>query len=215
MDEAPEFAAHVLEALRQPLESGQVTISRADLSATFPASFLLVLAANPCPCGQSPGPECTCTPTVIRRYRDRISGPVRDRVDIAREVLPVPRHELLDQLAVAESSAAVAARVLEARARQQHRYAGTPWCLNSDVPGPVLRARWPLPDGAVRRLELPLRRGVVSARGLDRVARLAWTVADLAGHARPSADDVERAWGLRHSAAVPLDRPRDPAQVSA
>lgn len=206
MDEAPEFAAHVLEALRQPLESGQVTISRADVSATYPARFLLVLAANPCPCGQAPGPECTCTPMVMRRYRDRISGPVRDRVDIAREVLPVPRHELLDRLAAVEGSEAVADRVLLARARQEHRYADTPWRRNVDVPGPDLRARWPLPGGAVRRLEQPVRRGVVSARGLDRVARLAWTVADLAGRGTPSPDDVEAAWGLRHSDAVPLTR---------
>ncbi len=206
MDEAPEFAAHVLEALRQPLESGQVTISRADASATYPASFLLVLAANPCPCGQAPGPECTCTPTVMRRYRDRISGPVRDRVDISREVLPVPRHELLDRLATAEGSDVVAARVLAARARAQHRLAGTPWYRNSDVPGPDLRKQWPLSDAAASRLEQPVRRGVASARGLDRVVRLAWTVADLAGRAQPSSDDVDAAWGLRHSAAIALDR---------
>jgi magnesium chelatase family protein len=206
MDEAPEFAAHVLEALRQPLESGQVTISRADASATYPARFLLILAANPCPCGQAPSPECTCTPTVMRRYRDRISGPVRDRIDIFREVMPVPRHELLDALSVAESSDRVANRVREARARQQHRYADTPWRLNTDVPTPELRARWPMPAQAVRRLDEPVTRGALSARGLDRVARLAWTVADLAGHAAPTADDVEAAWGLRHSSAVPLHR---------
>lgn len=206
MDEAPEFATSVLEALRQPLESSQVTISRADVSATYPAGFLLVLAANPCPCGQAPGPECTCTPTVMRRYHDRISGPVRDRIDITRDVLPVPRHELLDRLVTAESSAVVGARVLAARARQEHRLAQTPWRRNADVPGADLRKRWPLSDGALRRLEQPALRGVVSARGLDRVARLAWTVADLAGRPRPSPEDVVAAWGLRHSDAVPLDR---------
>ena len=215
MDEAPEFAGHVLDALRQPLESGQVTISRADASATYPAQFLLVLAANPCPCGQAPGPECTCTPTVMRRYRDRISGPVRDRIDISREVLPVPRHELLDSFAVAESSARVAGRVREARARQEHRYAGTPWRLNSSVPTPELRVRWPLPQRAMRTLEQPVLRGVLSARGLDRVTRLAWTVADLAGHGLPTPEDVETAWGLRHSAAVPLHRIGSSAQVPA
>lgn len=206
MDEAPEFAAHVLEALRQPLESGQVTITRADASATYPARFLLVLAANPCPCGQAPGPECTCTPTVMRRYRDRISGPVRDRVDIFREVLPVPRHELLDALSVTESTRTVAARVREARSRQEHRYAGTPWRLNTDIPTPELRARWPVPAQSMRRLEQPVARGALSARGLDRVARLAWTVADLSGHEAPTAEDVEAAWGLRHSSAVPVHR---------
>jgi len=215
MDEAPEFAGHVLDALRQPLESGRVTISRADASATYPADFLLVLAANPCPCGQAPGPECTCTPTVMRRYRDRISGPVRDRIDISRDVLPVPRHELLDSLAVAEPSARVAERIREARARQERRYAGTPWRLNSSVPTPELRARWPLPTRALRCLEQPVLRGVLSARGLDRVTRLAWTVADLAGHGVPSPDDVESAWGLRHSSAVPLGRVGAGTQVPA
>jgi len=215
MDEAPEFAGHVLDALRQPLESGRVTISRADASATYPADFLLVLAANPCPCGQAPGPECTCTPTVMRRYRDRISGPVRDRIDISRDVLPVPRHELLDSLAVAEPSARVAERIREARARQERRYAGTPWRLNSSVPTPELRARWPLPTRALRCLEQPVLRGVLSARGLDRVTRLAWTVADLAGHGVPTPDDVESAWGLRHSSAVPLGRVGAGTQVPA
>lgn len=215
MDEAPEFASHVLDALRQPLESGQVTISRADASATYPADFLLVLAANPCPCGQAPGPECTCTPTVMRRYRDRISGPVRDRIDISRDVLPVPRHELLDSLVIAEASAVVAERVREARARQERRYTGTPWRLNSSVPTPELRTRWPLPQRALRRLERPVLHGVLSARGLDRVTRLAWTVADLAGHGVPSPDDVESAWGLRHSSAVPLDRIGAGSQVPA
>ena len=215
MDEAPEFAGHVLDALRQPLESGRVTISRADASATYPADFLLVLAANPCPCGQARGPECTCTPTVMRRYRDRISGPVRDRIDISRDVLPVPRHELLDSLAVAEPSARVAERIREARARQERRYAGTPWRLNSSVPTPELRARWPLPTRALRCLEQPVLRGVLSARGLDRVTRLAWTVADLAGHGVPSPDDVESAWGLRHSSAVPLGRVGAGTQVPA
>ncbi len=204
LDEAPEFASHVLEALRQPLESGHVTISRADTSATYPASFLLVLAANPCPCGQSPDPACTCTPTVVRRYRDRISGPIRDRIDATRHVQPVPRHELLDRLATVEHSSTVVARVLEARQRQWHRYVGTPWRRNADVPGATMRARWPLPVASSNRLERPVRSGAVSARGLDRVARLAWTVADLAGRAAPSPDDVEAAWALRHSAAVPL-----------
>jgi magnesium chelatase family protein len=213
MDEAPEFASHVLDALRQPLESGRVTISRADASATYPAQFLLVLAANPCPCGQAPAPECTCTPTVMRRYRDRISGPVRDRIDISREVLPVPRHELLDSLAVAESSTRVAGRVREARARQERRYAGTPWRLNSSVPTPELRVRWPLPERTMRTLEQPVLRGMLSARGLDRVTRLAWTVADLAGHGLPTPEDVESAWGLRHSTAVPLDRNEASSQV--
>jgi len=151
----------------------------------------------------------------MRRYRDRISGPVRDRIDISRDVLPVPRHELLDSLAITEASAIVAERVREARARQERRYTGTPWRLNSSVPTPELRTRWPLPQRALQRLERPVLHGVLSARGLDRVTRLAWTVADLAGHGVPSPDDVESAWGLRHSSAVPVDRIGAGSQVPA
>lgn len=199
LDEAPEFPSNVLEALRQPLESGHISVARARQVASFPARFQLVLAMNPCPCGRGgSGPaDCTCTPTARRRYHDRLSGPVRDRVDVHREVRPLRRHQLHDDLADPEPSAAVADRVLAARERQRGRLRGTPWRRNADVPGGELRRRWPLPALATAPLEEGARTGRVSARGVDRVLRVAWTLADLAGLERPGPDEVRLALALR------------------
>jgi len=209
LDEAPEFAGHVLEALRQPLESGSICIGRAERTATFPAHFLLVLAANPCPCGHGYGADehCECTPTAKRRYRERVSGPVRDRIDIYRKVEPVRRREILDDLARVESTSVVAGRVAAARARQLDRFAGTPWRLNREVPGPELRTSWPVHAGGSRWLEAHLHAGHISARGLDRVLRLAWTVADLFGDDTPLQQHVEIAYALRFSAPLPESWP--------
>ncbi|MBA2640983.1 MAG: YifB family Mg chelatase-like AAA ATPase, partial [Nocardioidaceae bacterium] len=147
MDEGPEFPSNVLEALRQPLESGHIRIGRAYQTALFPARFQLVLAMNPCPCGhgEQSSASCTCTPTSKRRYRERLSGPLRDRIDLHRHVRPLLRHQLHDDLVRPEPSARVAERVLAARDRQRDRLRGTPWRRNADVPGGELRRRWPLP----------------------------------------------------------------------
>jgi magnesium chelatase family protein len=198
LDEAPEFARDVLDALRQPLESGSVTIARSGLTATFPARFTLVLAANPCPCARAStgSSRCTCTPLVRRRYLGRLSGPLLDRVDVKVELLPVGRAELLSDRQLAEPSAAVAARVAQARARAARRLAGTRWQLNAQIPGAELRRAFaPAPD-ALLPLERAMDLGQLSARGVDRIVRMAWTLADLAGADRPGSAEVGYALGL-------------------
>ncbi len=198
LDEAPEFARDVLDALRQPLESGEVVVARSGLTARFPARFTLVLAANPCPCARAPGPRagCTCTPTVKRRYLGRLSGPLLDRIDVKIELLPVGKAELLSDRRFAETSATVAKRVERARQRSAFRLAGTPWRLNAQIPGSELRGRFAPAPGAVAGLEHAMELGQLSARGVDRILRVSWTLADLAGKPRPTAEETGYALGL-------------------
>ncbi|MFB7323533.1 YifB family Mg chelatase-like AAA ATPase [Streptomyces sp. NPDC056190] len=199
LDETPEFSSHALDALRQPLEAGHVVIARSAGVVRFPAKFLMVLAANPCPCGRFSLRDtlCECPPSAVRRYQARLSGPLLDRVDLRVEVDPVTRSELTRRDARGEATAAVADRVRAARERAAARLAGTPWRTNSEVPGRELRRRWHVVAGAMDEAERGLERGVLTARGLDRVLRVAWTVADLAGHDRPDASDVALALQLR------------------
>ncbi|MFJ3661327.1 YifB family Mg chelatase-like AAA ATPase [Streptomyces sp. NPDC090119] len=199
LDEAPEFHSQTLDALRQPLESGHVVIARSAGVVRFPARFLMVLAANPCPCGRFSQRDslCDCPPSAIRRYQSRLSGPLLDRVDLRVEVDPVTRAQLTDPGARGESTATVADRVRAARQRAAARLAGTPWGTNSEVPGRELRSRFHAVAGAMDDAERSLERGVLTARGIDRVLRVAWTVADLAGHDRPDATDVALALQLR------------------
>ncbi|WP_405619653.1 YifB family Mg chelatase-like AAA ATPase [Streptomyces sp. NBC_00076] len=199
LDETPEFNSQALDALRQPLEAGHVVIARSAGVVRFPAKFLMVLAANPCPCGRFSRTDdmCECPPSAIRRYQARLSGPLLDRVDLRVEVDRVTRAELTGRGARGESTAAVADRVRGARARAQARLADTPWRTNSEVPGRELRGRWYAASGAMDEAERNLERGVLTARGLDRVLRVAWTVADLVGHDRPDATDVALALQLR------------------
>ncbi|WP_338783389.1 YifB family Mg chelatase-like AAA ATPase [Streptomyces sp. DG1A-41] len=199
LDETPEFSSHALDALRQPLEAGHVVIARSAGVVRFPAKFLMVLAANPCPCGRFSQRDdlCECPPSAIRRYQARLSGPLLDRVDLRVEVDRVTRTELTSSGARGESTAAVADRVRAARERATERLAGTPWRTNSEVPGRELRSRWFAVSGAMDEAERSLERGVLTARGLDRVLRVAWTVADLVGHDRPDATDVALALQLR------------------
>jgi magnesium chelatase family protein len=198
LDEAPEFDRDVLDALRQPIESGQVIIARAGLTARFPARFTLVLAANPCPCARATagGTGCTCTPLVRRRYLAKLSGPLLDRVDVKVELLPVSRAELLSDRQLAETSAVVAARVQQARMRAARRLQGTRWRLNAEIPGSELRRSFRAAAGALAPLERAMDRGQVSARGADRIIRMAWTLADLAGQAQPRLDEISTALGL-------------------
>jgi len=198
LDEAPEFARDVLDALRQPLEAGEVVVARSGVTARFPARFTLILAANPCPCARAAGPAegCSCSPTTRRRYLGRLSGPLLDRVDVKIELEPVGRTELLNDRNFAESSQTVALRVLAARERAARRLRGTPWRLNAEVPGSELRRTWPPAPGALRVVERSLERGQISARGVVKVIRVAWTVADLAGRPRPTRDDCDTALGL-------------------
>ncbi|HET7327995.1 MAG TPA: YifB family Mg chelatase-like AAA ATPase [Nocardioidaceae bacterium] len=204
LDEAPEFHVDVLEALRQPLESGEIVIGRAGRASRFPARFLLVLAANPCPCGRgNQGDSCDCPPAALRRYRARISGPIRDRLDMRRTVRPVTARAMRAELERAESSSSIAARVAEAVERQRHRLAGTPWLRNGELPGPDLRRLFPPERDAMRVVEDGIARHRLTARGADRVLRLAWTIADLAGAGRPGIDEVSEAYLLRDSEASP------------
>ncbi|MGW0702584.1 YifB family Mg chelatase-like AAA ATPase [Streptomyces sp. NPDC002867] len=199
LDEAPEFSGKALDALRQPLESGHVVVARSGGVVRLPARFLMVLAANPCPCGRHTlhGAGCECPSSVIRRYQARLSGPLLDRVDLRIQVEPVSRSDLLGQGGRGESTAMVADRVQEARHRAAARLEGTPWTVNSEVPGHELRTRWTVAPGALGAAERDVERGLLTARGLDRVLRVAWTIADLAGHDRPEAQDVALALELR------------------
>jgi magnesium chelatase family protein len=198
LDEAPEFSRDVLDALRQPLESGEVVVARSGLTARFPARFTLVLAANPCPCarGTSAKSVCECTPWVRRRYLARLSGPLLDRVDVKVEFLPVGRAELLSDRRFTEPSSVVAERVRLARQRAAFRLKGTGWRLNGQIPGSELRRSYPPAPGGLAPLERAMDVGEISARGVDRVLRLAWTVADLSGVSRPAAAEVGYALGL-------------------
>ena len=198
LDEAPEFSVRVLDALRTPLESGVVTLGRSEVQARYPARFQLVLAANPCPCGQAatPGAQCNCPPMAVRRYADKISGPVRDRIDIQQGFMPMKKAFLRAALDRVEPTEKVAARVLEARARQSHRLLGSGWLTNGEVPGPYLRSHLPLPEG-LGILEDAVSRGRLSPRGVDKVLRVAWTLADLAGQDRPGRDQVGVALAMR------------------
>ena len=198
LDEAPEFNRDVLDALRQPLEAGEITLARSGASATFPARFTLVLAANPCPCAKAAGPAdgCTCSAATRRRYLGKLSGPLLDRVDVKVELLPLGRKELLNDKGLAESSQAVAGRVAAARERVAARLAGTPWRLNAEVPGSELRRSWPPGRGALANLERALERGQITARGVVKIIRVAWTIADLTGQARPGRDECDQALGL-------------------
>jgi magnesium chelatase family protein len=199
MDEAPEFAPAVLDALRQPLESGEICVSRLAAQVRFPARFQLVLAANPCPCGLAVvrGRDCTCSPMAKLRYFGRLSGPLLDRVDLRREMRPATRRELRADRGLAETTAVVAARVLAARERMAGRLSATPWRANAEVPGHAMRRDWPLPWDVVAAAERELDRGNLTARGVDRVLRVAWTIADLAGRDRPGSDEVAMALRYR------------------
>jgi magnesium chelatase family protein len=198
LDEAPEFARDVLDALRQPLESGEVVIARSGLTARFPARFTLVIAANPCPCarGAAAGVVCNCTPATRRRYLARLSGPLLDRVDVKVELFPVGRAELLSDRHFAESSPVVAARVAAARERTAARLRDTPWRLNAEIPGSELRRAFPPSPGSLAPVERAMDLGQISARGVDRVIRVAWTLADIAGIARPTVSETSYALGL-------------------
>ncbi|NWL32631.1 YifB family Mg chelatase-like AAA ATPase [Paenarthrobacter nitroguajacolicus] len=203
LDEAPEYERRVLDALRQPLESGELVIHRSAGTAAYPARFQLILAANPCPCGKASGKgmDCTCTAMMRRRYFGRISGPLLDRVDIQ---LQVERVFLADfgHAGEEEDTRTVAERVLAARERQLERLLAMGLETNSQVPGRTLRGELRLPPGTTRILDTALERGTLTARGYDRVLRLAWTLADLAHSDTPDMDHIGQALGLRQAAAA-------------
>jgi len=201
LDEFPLFRSDVIEALRQPLESGDITVARRDESVTLPARGMVVLACNPCPCGDFSGDvrlnRCTCREVQRRDYRNKVTGPVADRVDIVRHLPPLRRHDATADFERPESTASVGRRVAAARARQAERYDGESWRLNGHAPGPVLRERWPLTKAGQQAVDDRLYDGALSRRGATRVHRLAWTVADLRRLDGPGLDEVETALRLR------------------
>ncbi len=203
LDEAPEFASSVLDVLRQPLESGMINIQRANAAASFPAKFQLVIAANPCPCGNHgvKGAECSCTPILRRRYLGRISGPLLDRIDLQVQVPRITTAQLrMTHEKPRLSTAEARARVIEARAVARERLLGTPWRTNAEMPGPWLRGAGRLHPGGRATVELDraLELGQVTMRGYDRVLKTAWTLADLDGAAAPLASHVGRALFLKN-----------------
>ncbi|MBM9460407.1 YifB family Mg chelatase-like AAA ATPase [Nocardioides sp. zg-536] len=211
LDEFPLFRSDVIDALRQPLESGDITIARRDESVTLPAGGMLVLAANPCPCGSwtvdARTNRCKCAERIRRSYQARTSGPVADRIDILRHVQPATPASA-DPFAPVETSAEVRERVRAARDRQVRRYADRSWRYNSQVPSPRLKDTWPVSEAGQRLLDEETYRGRLSARGAVRVLRVAWTVADLASvrtgrDITPGAEEVAAALRLR--LGEPLD----------
>lgn len=197
LDEAPEFRRTVLDSLRQPMESGTVLVMRAKHVARFPARFQLVLAANPCPCAAARDIDCVCAAGVRRRYLGRLSGPLMDRVDIRVDVLAVDLVALTAGTASQETSAAVRERVIEARARAAHRWRQFGYRCNAEANSGDVRQWWRGRGLRPTLLERAVRVGNITARGYDRVLRLALTAADLGERAQPDESDVARALAMR------------------
>lgn len=197
IDEAPECSLGILDALRQPMESGEISISRANQSAVFPAKFILVLAANPCPCGKfsGRGRNCECSSHQIRRYLGKLSGPLLDRIDIRIKVDAPTRAELLADHS--ETSEMFRNRVLTARNIAAERFLGERFNTNSQIPPSLLRTRFRAKREAMSLINELLDREVISARGYHRILRTAWSISDLAGSGSPDRTAIELALSLR------------------
>ena len=198
VDEAPECGPGVLDSLRQPLESGTITIARSIGNLTFPAQFLLVLAANPCPCGKytGRGRNCICTSQQVRRYLGKLSGPLMDRIDLRVQVEPVGRVDMARN-ELSESSEVIRERVIAARKVAEKRFAGMGWSLNSQIPARALRSTFQPERAAMNFLHDELDREHITARGLHKIIRTSWSFADLHGHSVPTMSDVEAAHAMR------------------
>ena len=199
LDELPEFRRSTLEVMRQPLEDGKVTISRAAASITYPAQFLLVAAMNPCPCGYfgDPKRECRCTPKQLRAYRQRISGPLLDRIDIHIEV-PAVEFRDLSRAHTGESSDAIRARIEAARAVQAERFAKEPHIrCNAAMSSRILKRHTVLDEASRDMLEHAMDHMNFSARAHDRILKVARTLADLSGHSQISTDHLLEAVNFR------------------
>jgi magnesium chelatase family protein len=182
LDELPEFRRNVLEVMRQPLEDGNITVSRALGSINYPANFMLVAAMNPCVCGflTDPQKECTCTPLQIQRYRSKVSGPLLDRIDIQIEV-PGLRYQELASKDAGESSEVIRARVNVARAIQQQRFQKTKIHANAQMGTREIKRYCSVNDDAEKLLETAINKLGLSARAYSRVLKVGRTIADLAG----------------------------------
>ncbi len=201
LDEFAEFSRAALEVLREPLENGQVTISRAKETVTYPARFTLVAAMNPCPCGNLGNPlkPCTCSPMQINRYKSRISGPLLDRIDLTVNLNPV-KYSDWNKVSEGESSAQIRERVLKAREIQRKRFQGTNTTANAFMNAKQIKEFCPLPPGADTVLESAMRKFGLSARSLDKILKTARTIADLDGK-----KDIE----VKHLVEVMQYRPLD------
>ncbi|WP_436501360.1 YifB family Mg chelatase-like AAA ATPase [Actinokineospora sp. HUAS TT18] len=201
LDEACEFAADRLEALRTAIEEGEIRLARRDGVVRYPAGFQLVLATNPCPCAPPREADCVCPPFARRRYMARLSGPLLDRIDIRVRTRPVTAMSRAGDSAP-EPTVDVRARVSAARARAVERWSGRGWCTNAEAPGPVLRREFALPREVTSLLDRGLKTGALTARGADRCLRIAWTLADLAESPTPTADHVASALEFRDRRAA-------------
>ncbi len=197
IDEAPECAIGILDSLRQPLESGKITITRAALSATFPARFILLLAANPCPCGRfsGRGRACECSSLQIRRYLAKLSGPLLDRIDLRLKVEAPTRAELIESSKL--TSAVMRERVKQARAIAEERFVSESFKLNSQIPPILLREKFRPTKDALALLHSLLDSEALTARGFHRAIRTSWSIADLVGQSVPGKDEVAQALELR------------------
>lgn len=195
LDELPEFRRPLLEALRQPLEEGVIRVVRAHGTAELPARFQLVAAMNPCPCGYrgDSGRECRCDEAQLRRYRSKLSGPLLDRIDLLVPVPAVPWQSVVRGASKGESSRTVRARVLRARSVQNHRYSGSPYRVNAELPGRALQRYCPVSAEGMRLLERSMEQLGLSMRAYVRVLRVARTLADLEDAASISLSHVAEA----------------------
>jgi len=182
LDEFPEFTRSAIEVMRQPLEEGTVTIARAAGTFTYPARFQLVASMNPCPCGYrgTRSVECRCDDAMVAKYVSKLSGPLLDRIDLQIEIARVPFDDMV-RYEAAEHSAIIRQRVVAARDRQSRRFSGSALLCNAEIPGNAMRRYCALDDPAMRLLALASAKRQFSARALDRIARVARTIADLAG----------------------------------
>jgi magnesium chelatase family protein len=200
LDELPEFDRSVLEVLRQPLEDQKVTISRASMSLTFPASFMLAAAMNPCPCGfwNDPTRECRCSPLQIQRYVGRISGPLLDRIDIHIDVPAVKFRELAgDDAPETDCSDTIRNRVISARERQLKRFHGEKIFSNAAMTPRMIRKHCQIDEASERLLEQAMTRQGLSARAYDRILKVSRTIADLEGYDEIGSSHVSEAVGYR------------------
>ncbi|OBK96232.1 hypothetical protein A5645_10155 [Mycobacterium asiaticum] len=197
LDECAEIGVRALEALRTPLEDGEIRLARRDGVACYPARFQLILAANPCPCAPADPQDCICAAPVKRRYLGKLSGPLLDRVDLRVQMHSVRAGAFTGT--DGESTAQVRERVKKARDAAAERWRRHGFRTNAEVSGPLLRRKFRLGNTAMRPLRDALDRGALSIRGVDRTLRVAWSLADLAGRTSPDLADVAAALSFRQS----------------
>lgn len=200
LDELPEFKRQVLEVMRQPLEDRKICISRAKFAVEYPASFMLVAAMNPCPCGyyNHPNRDCVCSPGMIQKYLSRISGPLLDRIDMHIEIVPVP-FDKLSEMAPAEPSAVIRERVIAARGIQAARFSNDEgiYC-NAQMSSKMLRKYCAVDEAGQQLLKAAMARMNLSARAYDRILKVARTIADLAGSERVQTEHLAEAINYRN-----------------